>query len=47
MDRLFALSHEDRDAHDDPWWWYYVAQARAADELLEAVRQPYRAERIQ
>jgi tetratricopeptide (TPR) repeat protein len=45
--RLFALPGEDRDAHDDPWWWYYVAQARNADELLEAMWQPYLAERLQ
>ena len=31
----------------DPWWWYYVAQARDADDLLEAMRRPYLAERLQ
>ena len=47
IERLFALSAEDRDAHDDPWWGYYVAQARDAEDLLEAMWQPYRAERLQ
>ena len=47
MDRLFALQDEERDEHDDPWWWYYVAQARDADDLLDAMRQPYLAERLQ
>ncbi len=37
---------EDRDERDDPWWWYYVVQARDADELLEAMQQPYLAERL-
>jgi hypothetical protein len=47
MDRLFALQDEERDQHDDPWWQYYVAQARDADDLLEAMQQPYLAERLQ
>ncbi len=29
---------------DDPWWHYYVAQARNVDELLEALRRPFRRE---
>jgi tetratricopeptide (TPR) repeat protein len=47
IERLFALPGEDRDARDDPWWWYYVAQARDAEDLLEAMWEPYRAERLQ
>lgn len=47
IDRLFALDGEARDAHDDPWWSYYVAQARDADELLEAMQRPYLTERLQ
>jgi tetratricopeptide (TPR) repeat protein len=47
IERLFALPGEDRDARDDPWWWYHVAQARDAEDLLEAMWEPYRAERLQ
>jgi tetratricopeptide (TPR) repeat protein len=47
IERLFAFPGEDRDVHDDPWWWYYVAQARDAEDLVEATWQPYRAERLQ
>jgi tetratricopeptide (TPR) repeat protein len=46
IDRLFALAPEDRGERDDPWWWYYVAQARDADALLEAMRQPFVSERL-
>ncbi len=45
--RLFALQEDDRGPQDDPWWWYHVVQARDAEELLEAMGQPYRAERLQ
>jgi tetratricopeptide (TPR) repeat protein len=45
--RLFAFEDDDRGAQDDPWWWYYVVQARDAEELLQAMEQPYRAERLQ
>jgi tetratricopeptide (TPR) repeat protein len=45
--RLFALQEDDRGPQDDPWWWYYVVQARDAEELLEAMQQPYRTERLQ
>lgn len=42
MARLFALPMpEDGDRHD-PWWVYKTAQARNADDLLEAVRSPFR-----
>jgi hypothetical protein len=47
IERLFDLSGEERVEHDDPWWWYYVSQARDADDLLAAVHQPFRAERLQ
>jgi tetratricopeptide (TPR) repeat protein len=47
IDRLFALPEEERDLKDDPWWWYYVAQARDADDLLEAMQRPYLTERLQ
>jgi tetratricopeptide (TPR) repeat protein len=46
-DRLFALQDEPATERDDPWWMYYVAQARDADALLEALCQPYLAERLQ
>jgi tetratricopeptide (TPR) repeat protein len=46
IDRLFALDQADRGDHDDPWWGYYVAQARDAEDLLEAMRQPYGSERL-
>jgi hypothetical protein len=47
IDRLFALPGEERDEHDDPWWWYYTAQARDAEDLLEALWLPYRTGRLQ
>jgi hypothetical protein len=47
MERLFVRPDNDRSEHDDPWWWYYVAQARDADDLLEAMRQPFRSDRLQ
>ena len=46
IDRLFALEEADRGARDDPWWRYYVAQARDAEDLLGAMRQPYLAPRM-
>jgi tetratricopeptide (TPR) repeat protein len=46
IDRLFAFAEEDRSKEDDPWWSYYVAQARDAEDLVEAMRQPYRSERL-
>ena len=46
MDRLFALPDEERHEYDDPWWSYYVSQGRDADDLLEAMRQPYLSERL-
>ena len=47
MERLFTLPDDDRNEHDDPWWWYHVAQARDADDLLDAMRQPFLSERLQ
>ena len=47
MERLFTLPDDDRSEHDDPWWWYYVAQARDADDLLDAMRQPFLSDRLQ
>jgi tetratricopeptide (TPR) repeat protein len=47
MDRLYAIPEEGGGDHDDPWWWYAVSQARDADDLLDAVRQPFRSERLQ
>lgn len=47
MEWLFTLPDEDRNERDDPWWRYYVDQARDADELLDAIRQPYLSERLQ
>ena len=46
IDRLFALTGNELGARDDPWWQYYVAQARDADDLLVAVRQPFLTERL-
>jgi hypothetical protein len=47
IERLFALSVEERTEHDDPWWWYYVVQGRDANDLLEAMEQPFLMERLQ
>jgi tetratricopeptide (TPR) repeat protein len=46
MERLFALAADGID-DDDPWWWYFVIQARDAETLLDAVRRPFLAERLQ
>jgi tetratricopeptide (TPR) repeat protein len=43
MEPIFNRSVRDRE-RDDPWWHYYVVQARNADDLLETLRRPYRAE---
>jgi hypothetical protein len=40
MEQLFALPPV-RDEHDDPWWAYYLFQARDADALIDAVRNPF------
>jgi tetratricopeptide (TPR) repeat protein len=47
IERLFALPSDGRATQHDPWWSYYVFQARDADDLLEAMRQPYLSERLQ
>jgi tetratricopeptide (TPR) repeat protein len=42
MAKVFALPAAVDGARDDPWWRYHVAQARNADQLLDAVRAPFR-----
>lgn len=44
IEKAFALPAAVDGARDDPWWRYHVAQARDADDLLEAVRAPFRLE---
>jgi tetratricopeptide (TPR) repeat protein len=44
IERLFALPSDIRARHHDPWWSYYVFQARDADDLLKAMRQPFLSE---
>jgi tetratricopeptide (TPR) repeat protein len=46
MERLFAFPDDDRSDRDDPWWSYYVAQARDAEDLLNAMRQPFLSDRL-
>jgi tetratricopeptide (TPR) repeat protein len=46
INRLFGFQADEREFDDDPWWGYYVAQARDADDLLRAMRQPYLTERL-
>ncbi|MGH9143643.1 MAG: hypothetical protein ACRD2I_21110, partial [Vicinamibacterales bacterium] len=46
IERLFAFREEARTERDDPWWHYYLSQARDADELLDAMRQPYLTDRL-
>jgi len=41
IQRLFALPPAGREGRDDPWWSYHTAQARNADELVDAVRAPF------
>jgi tetratricopeptide (TPR) repeat protein len=40
LQQLFDLGSNLRE-RDDPWWTYHVAQARNADDLLEALRRPF------
>jgi tetratricopeptide (TPR) repeat protein len=40
--RMFALPPPADGDRQDPWWTYNMAQARNADDLLEAVRAPFR-----
>lgn len=42
MNRVFDLPTEVDDRGDDPWWRYHVAQARDAEDLLAALREPFR-----
>ena len=41
IERVFALPAALDGNRDDPWWRYHLAQARNADDLLEAVRAPF------
>ena len=42
MARVFALPMPEDGDRQDPWWVYKTAQARNADDLLEALRSPFR-----
>ena len=42
MEKVFALPAPVNRARDDPWWRYHVAQAKNADDLLDALRAPFR-----
>ncbi len=46
IERLFAFPDDDRSENDDPWWRYYVTQGRDAEELLDALRQPFLSDRL-
>jgi len=43
LQQLFDLPSDPLE-RDEPWWTYHVAQARNADDLLEALRRPFLAE---
>lgn len=45
--KVFELRAALDRGRDDPWWRYHVAQARNVDELLDAVRAPFRREPVQ
>jgi tetratricopeptide (TPR) repeat protein len=40
--RMFALPPPAEGDRQDPWWTYKTAQARNADDLLDALRAPFR-----
>jgi hypothetical protein len=40
--RMFALPMPEDGDRRDPWWFYTTAQARNADDLLDAMRAPFR-----
>jgi tetratricopeptide (TPR) repeat protein len=42
IEKVFALPSAIDGGRDDPWWRYHVAQARNADDLIEALRAPFR-----
>jgi len=44
LQQLFDQPSSGLDRHD-PWWTYHIAPGRNAEELLEALRQPFLAER--
>jgi tetratricopeptide (TPR) repeat protein len=47
IERLFALQQLARTEQEDPWWSYFTVQARHADDLLDALRQPFLQDRLQ
>jgi hypothetical protein len=46
LQQLFEVP-SDALEREDPWWMYHVFQGRNVDELLEALRHPFLAERQQ
>jgi tetratricopeptide (TPR) repeat protein len=42
IQKVFDLPRAGDFGRDDPWWGYHLAQAKNADELLDAVRAPFR-----
>jgi tetratricopeptide (TPR) repeat protein len=42
IQKVFDLPAAIDRGLEDPWWRYHTAQARNADELLEALREPFR-----
>jgi Tfp pilus assembly protein PilF len=42
IQKMFALPNAADSGRDDPWWAYHVAQARNADQLLDALHEPFR-----
>ena len=42
MTRVFALPPPGDGDRQDPWWTYNTAQGRNADDLLDAMRAPFR-----
>ena len=42
IQKVFELPAAGDSGRDDPWWVYHVAQARNADQLLDALREPFR-----
>jgi tetratricopeptide (TPR) repeat protein len=42
IQKVFVRPEAPDGGRDDPWWDYHIAQAKNADELLDAVRAPFR-----
>lgn len=42
ISRMFALPMPDDGDRRDPWWVYKTVQAKNADDLLDALRSPFR-----